>query len=82
MFSADIQKLRRKLVHQIGVDLAQPPRIAPNGQSRAKAGAVNVEGFEVVPDQTDLCYLRRSRVRPWQWVSGIEDAVRAIRGGR
>lgn len=36
MFSADIQKLRRELMLQIGIRLAQPPRTTPNGQSRAK----------------------------------------------
>ena len=37
MFSADIQKLRRKLVHQIGIDRAQPPQFTPYGQSLAKS---------------------------------------------
>jgi len=37
-----------------------------------KAGAINSGGFEVVPGQSDGCYLRRPRVRPWQWSDGIQ----------
>ena len=31
----------------------------------SKAGAVNAEGFEVAPGQSDACYVRRLRIRPW-----------------
>jgi hypothetical protein len=37
-----------------------------------KDAAINVGGFEVVPDQPDGCYLRRSRIRPWQWSDGLQ----------
>jgi hypothetical protein len=36
-----------------------------------KDAAVNLGGFEVVPDQSNGCYLRRPRIRPWQWPDGI-----------
>jgi hypothetical protein len=46
-----------------------------NGQESAcqvdRDGAINIGGFEVVPDQPDGCYLRRQRVRPWQWADGL-----------
>jgi hypothetical protein len=45
-----------------------------------KAGAVNVEGFEVVPSQPDPCYLRRPRIRPRQWTGAVGQFIRAIRG--
>jgi len=45
-----------------------------------KAGAVNVEGFEVVPGQTDPCYLRRPRIRPWQWSGVVGRSIRTMRG--
>jgi hypothetical protein len=47
----------------------------------SKASSINVGGFEVVPGQSDLCYLRRPRIRPWQWASGVDAIVRAIRDG-
>src|SRR6266496_1831303 len=34
--SPDVHKSHRKVVRQIRVDLALPPRTAPNGQSRAE----------------------------------------------
>ena len=40
-----------------------------------KVSAINVAGFEVVPDQPDGCYLRRPRVRPWQWTDGIREQL-------
>jgi hypothetical protein len=50
-----------------------------NGQESAcqvdKASAINVGGYEVVPDQPDGCYLRRPRVRPWQWADGIREQL-------
>jgi hypothetical protein len=48
----------------------------------AKANAINVGGFEVVPGQSDPCYFRRPRIRPWQWASGVDEVVRALRAGR
>jgi hypothetical protein len=53
----------------------------PDECGRVKASAVNVEGFEIVPGQPDPCYLRRPRIRPWQWTGGASQFVRAIRGG-
>jgi hypothetical protein len=38
-------------------------------------GAINDGGFEVVPNQPDGCYLRRPRIRPWQWAAGIREQV-------
>jgi hypothetical protein len=38
-------------------------------------GAINVGGYEVVPDQPDGCYLRRPRIRPWQWADGIREQL-------
>jgi hypothetical protein len=40
-----------------------------------KDGAVNVGGYEVVPDQPDGCYLRRPRIRPWQWADGVREQI-------
>lgn len=40
-----------------------------------KIGAINIGGFEVVPNQPDACYLRRPRIRPWQWADGIRERV-------
>lgn len=37
-----------------------------------KDAAVNAGGFEVVPGQSDGCYLRRPRIRPWQWPDGLQ----------
>ena len=38
-------------------------------------GAINIGGFAVVPRQDDPCYLRRPRIRPWQWMDGIRDQI-------
>jgi len=46
---------------------------------RSKAGAINVGSFEVVTGQTDPCYLRRPRIRPWQWADGIADGIGVVR---
>jgi hypothetical protein len=40
-----------------------------------KDAAINVGGFEVVPDQPDGCYLRRPRIRPWQWSDGLQTEI-------
>jgi len=40
-----------------------------------KEGAINIGGYEVVPDQPDGCYLRRPRIRPWQWPDGIREQI-------
>jgi hypothetical protein len=40
-----------------------------------RVGAINVGGFEVVPGQSDACYLRRPRIRPWQWADGIKEQL-------
>jgi hypothetical protein len=45
-----------------------------------KAGAINTGGFEVVPNQSDPCYLRRPNVRPAQWGDGIPWAIRRLQG--
>jgi hypothetical protein len=37
-----------------------------------KAAAINLGGYEIVPGQPDGCYLRRPRIRPWQWEGGIQ----------
>jgi hypothetical protein len=37
-----------------------------------KDAAINAGGFEVVPGQPDGCYLRRPRIRPWQWSDGVQ----------
>ncbi len=49
MFSADIQKLRRKLVHQIGIDRAQPPQFTPYGQSLAQIGIDRAQPPQFTP---------------------------------
>jgi hypothetical protein len=38
-------------------------------------GAINVGGYHVVPDQPDGCYLRRPRIRPWQWADGVREQL-------
>jgi hypothetical protein len=43
-------------------------------------GAINVDGFEVVPAQDDPCYLRRPRIRPWQWADGIREQLGLLSG--
>ena len=48
----------------------------------SKASSINVGGFEIVPGQSDPCYLRRPRIRRWQWASGVDEVVRAIHAGR
>jgi hypothetical protein len=40
-----------------------------------KEAAINVGGYEVVPDQPDGCYLRRPRIRPWQWADSIREQI-------
>ena len=51
-----------------------------------KASAINTAGYEVVPNQPDGCYLRRPRIRPWQWADGIREQLgrlsTAARAGR
>jgi hypothetical protein len=42
--------------------------------------AINVGGFEVVPRQDDPCYLRRPRIRPWQWADGIREQLGKLAG--
>jgi hypothetical protein len=37
-----------------------------------KDAAINAGGFEVVPGQPNGCYLRRPRIRPWQWSDGAQ----------
>jgi hypothetical protein len=37
--------------------------------------AINLGGWEVVPSQPDDCYLRRPRVRPWQWADGLREGL-------
>lgn len=53
--------------------------IAAADCDRLKPGAVNVGAFEVVPDQADPCYLRRPRIRPWQWADGLTEIVQSVR---
>ncbi|MGE3272815.1 MAG: hypothetical protein AB7P40_29025 [Chloroflexota bacterium] len=36
-----------------------------------REAAINVGSYSVVPDQDDPCYLRRPRIRPWQWLDGL-----------
>lgn len=43
-------------------------------------GAINVGGYEVVPRQDDPCYLRRPRIRPWQWADGIREQIGRLTG--
>lgn len=43
-------------------------------------GAINVGGYEVVPRQDDPCYLRRPRIRPWQWADGIREQLGKLAG--
>src|SRR3954465_14877052 len=43
------------------------------GVQAARAAAINLGGWEVVPSQPDDCYLRRPRVRPWQWADGLRE---------
>jgi hypothetical protein len=43
-------------------------------------GAINVGGFEVVPQQDNPCYLRRPRIRPWQWGDGIREQLSRLTG--
>jgi hypothetical protein len=45
-----------------------------------REGAVNIGGFEVVPRQDDPCYLRRPRIRPWQWPDGIREQIGRLTG--
>ena len=45
-----------------------------------RPGAINVAGFEVVPGQSDPCYLRRPRIRPWQWADGIRELIGRLQG--
>lgn len=55
-----------------------PDRHVTGQESACQAdrdGAINVGGYEVVPDQPDACYLRRPRVRPWQWADGIREQL-------
>ncbi len=40
-----------------------------------KDAAINIGGYEIVPDQPDDCYLRRPRIRPWQWPDGIREQL-------
>ena len=47
---------------------------------QAKVGAIDIGGFEVVPNQDDPCYLRRPNVRLGQWADGIPWAIRNLRG--
>ncbi len=51
---------------------------APSDCAQFKAAAVNRSSFEVVPGQSDACYLRRPRIRPWQWPDWIAETF----GGR
>jgi hypothetical protein len=45
-----------------------------------REGAINIGGFAVVPRQDDPCYLRRPRIRPWQWMDGIRDQIGRLTG--
>ena len=49
---------------------------APDLCAWSKAAAVNAEGFAVVPGQSDPCYLRRPRLRPWGWPDWIVETFR------
>ena len=51
----------------------------PEDCARSKTGAINIGSFEVVPGQSDPCYLRRPRIRPWQWADGTAELVRGVR---
>jgi len=60
-----------------------PARRVTNTDSACQVdrdGAINVGGFEVVPRQDDPCYLRRPRIRPWQWVDGIREELGKLAG--
>ncbi len=46
----------------------------------SKVGAINADSFEVVPGQSDPCYLRRPRIRPWEWPDGVAERMRGILG--
>src|SRR5947209_4863769 len=51
---------------------------ADSGDSACQAdrdGSINLGGFETVPGQGDPCYLRRPRIRPWQWPGTIKDEL-------
>jgi len=43
-------------------------------------GAINGGGYEVVPRQDDPCYLRRPRIRPWQWADGLREQLGRLTG--
>jgi hypothetical protein len=45
-----------------------------------REGAINIGGFAVVSGQDDPCYLRRPRIRPWQWIDGIRDQIGRLTG--
>ena len=43
-------------------------------------GAINIGGYEVVAGQDDACYLRRPRIRPWQWADGLREQLGRLSG--
>lgn len=45
-----------------------------------RESAINIGGFSVVPDQPDPCYLRRPRIRPWQWSDGVRQLLASLSG--
>lgn len=45
-----------------------------------REAAINSGGFAIVPEQPDPCYLRRPRIRPWQWMDGARQLVGAMSG--
>lgn len=45
-----------------------------------RSAAIEIGGFEVVPGQTDPCYLRRPRIRPWQWADGLRELLGRLSG--
>jgi hypothetical protein len=45
-----------------------------------REGAITNGGYSVVPDQADPCYLRRPRIRPWQWPDGARQLIASVTG--
>lgn len=45
-----------------------------------REAAINVGGYSIVPEQADPCYLRRPRIRPWQWADGARHILGSLSG--
>src|SRR4051812_23059832 len=64
---------------------ASPDRRATGDESACavdRDSSINVGGFEVVPGQPDPCYLRRPRIRPWQWSESVKVEIDRLETGR